>query len=88
MSLIYNVVSIAFQIYLYMIIAYVLLSWLPNARESAVGEWLAKLVEPFLSPFRRFIPPLFGMLDISPIVALITLQLAEVGLKSILLRFM
>ncbi|CAH1208934.1 MULTISPECIES: YggT family protein [Paenibacillus] len=88
MSLIYSVVSIAFQIYLYMIIAYVLLSWLPNARESAVGEWLAKLVEPFLSPFRRFIPPLFGMLDISPIVALITLQLAEVGLKSILLRFM
>lgn len=88
MSLIYNVVSIAFQIYLYMIIAYVLLSWLPNARESVVGEWLAKLVEPFLSPFRRFIPPLFGMLDISPIVALITLQLAEVGLKSILIRFM
>jgi len=88
LSLIYNVVSIAFQIYLYMIIAYVLLSWLPNARESAVGEWLAKLVEPFLSPFRRFIPPLFGMLDISPIVALITLQLAEVGLKSILIRFM
>lgn len=88
MSLIYSVVSIAFQIYLYMIIAYVLLSWLPNARESVVGEWLAKLVEPFLSPFRRFIPPLFGMLDISPIVALITLQLAEVGLKSILLRFM
>ncbi|MBE7682095.1 YggT family protein [Paenibacillus sp. ACRRY] len=70
-----------------MIIGYVLMSWLPNARESVIGEWLAKLVEPYLSPFRRFIPPLFGMLDISPIVALITLQLARSGLLSIISYF-
>jgi YggT family protein len=76
-----------FEIYFYMIIGYVLMSWLPNARESVIGEWLAKLVEPYLSPFRRFIPPLFGMLDISPIVALITLQLARSGLLSIISYF-
>ncbi|MFC9710318.1 YggT family protein [Paenibacillus sp. JNUCC31] len=73
-----------YQIYFYMVIVYILMSWLPNARESFIGEWLGKLVEPYLSPFRRFIPPLFGMLDISPIVALIVLQLALNGLISIL----
>ncbi|KAF6636420.1 YggT family protein [Paenibacillus sp. LX16] len=73
-----------FQIYSYMIIAYVLLSWLPNARESVIGDLLAKFVEPYLSPFRRFIPPIFGMIDISPIVALIALRFASYGLISLI----
>ncbi|WP_440111049.1 YggT family protein [Paenibacillus sp. QZ-Y1] len=82
-----NILGFAYQIYFYMVIVYILMSWLPNARESFIGEWLSKLVEPYLSPFRRFIPPLFGMLDISPIVALIVLQLALNGLVSILRYF-
>ncbi|AIW40761.1 MULTISPECIES: YggT family protein [Paenibacillus] len=76
-----------FQIYSYMIIAYVLLSWLPNARESVIGDLLAKFVEPYLSPFRRFIPPIFGMIDISPIVALIALRFASYGLISLIGNF-
>jgi YggT family protein len=63
------------------------MSWLPNARESFIGELLGKFVEPYLRPFRRFIPPLFGVLDISPIVALIVLQLALQGLVTILRYF-
>ncbi|KAF6592206.1 YggT family protein, partial [Paenibacillus sp. EKM208P] len=67
--------------------AYVLLSWLPNARESVIGDLLAKFVEPYLSPFRRFIPPIFGMIDISPIVALIALRFASYGLISLIGNF-
>jgi YggT family protein len=70
-----------------MIIVYVLMSWLPNLRESFIGELLGKLVEPYLSPFRRFIPPIAGMLDISPIIALLVLQFAERGVIAILLYF-
>ena len=72
------------RIYFYMIIAYVLLSWIPNARESFAGQWLGKLVEPYLAPFRRFIPPIGGMLDISPIVALLSLQFVAWGLIAVL----
>lgn len=72
------------RIYQYMIIVYVLLSWLPNARESFIGEMLGRLVEPYLAPFRRFIPPIFGMIDISPIVALIVLNMASYGLVSLI----
>lgn len=70
-------------VYMYLIIAYVLLSWLPNARDSFIGEMLGKLVEPYLSIFRRFIPPIGGMIDISPIVALIALRFVIYGLQTV-----
>lgn len=82
-QMIEGILSTVYQIYFYMVIVYILMSWLPNARESFIGELLGKFVEPYLSPFRRFIPPLFGVLDISPIVALLVLRLALVGLLSI-----
>ena len=72
------------QIYTFVIIAYVLLSWLPNARDSFIGEILGKLVEPYLSPFRRLIPPIGGMLDISPIVAIFALQFIAMGLIAVI----
>jgi YggT family protein len=67
-----------FFIYSMMIFVYILMSWIPNLRQSAIGELLGKLVEPYLEIFRRFIPPL-GMIDISPIVAIFALQFANQG---------
>lgn len=84
MSQIDYIIGILFNIYFYMIIFYVLMSWLPNLRDSFIGELLGKLVEPYLTPFRRFIPPLFGMIDFSPIIAIIVLEFAAGGLKAIL----
>lgn len=83
MDQINSIITILFNIYFYMIIFYVLMSWLPNVRDNFIGELLSKLVEPYLTPFRKIIPPLFGTLDISPIVALIVLEFAANGLKSI-----
>ena len=46
----------------------------PYTRQSnAVLEFLRQICEPYLSVFRRVIPPL-GPLDISPIVAVLLLQ--------------
>lgn len=79
-----NFIYIVQQIYTFIIIAYILLSWLPNARESFIGEMLGKLVEPYLSPFRRLIPPIGGMLDISPIIAIFALQFIAAGLIAVI----
>ncbi|RCX22843.1 YggT family protein [Fontibacillus phaseoli] len=79
-----DIVWLIYNIYFYMIFVYILMSWVPNVRESFIGELLGKLVEPFLAPFRRFIPPLMGTIDFSPIVALLVLRLAAVGLISVL----
>jgi YggT family protein/cell division inhibitor SepF len=82
-----NVIAVLYQIYTFMIIGYTLLSWLPNARDSFVGVWLGKLVEPYLTPFRRIIPPIGGMIDISPIVALIALRFVAYGLDAVVRFF-
>ena len=85
MGSVINFIWILYQIYFFMIIAYVLMSWLPNARESFIGELLGKLVEPYLSPFRRFIPSIGGVIDISPIVAIFALKYLVQGIVTILL---
>ncbi|WLR52265.1 YggT family protein [Bacillus tianshenii] len=77
----------AIQIYTYVIIAYILMSWFPNARESSIGQFIARIVEPYLEPFRRIIPPL-GMIDISPIVAIFVLNFAQYGARQLYFMFL
>lgn len=84
MSEIESFIWVVQRIYTFVIIAYVLLSWIPNARDSFIGEILGKLVEPYLAPFRRLIPPIGGMLDISPIVAIFALQFIAMGLIAVI----
>lgn len=70
--------------YIWLIVAYVLLSWFPVSGVLAdVRRALATLVEPYLGLFRRIIPPI-GMIDISPIIAILALQVAA----QLLLRLM
>lgn len=65
-----------FQIYTFALLIYILMSWFPGARESNFGSLLGSICEPYLEQFRRFIPPL-GMIDISPLVAILVLQFAK-----------
>ncbi|MDF2608299.1 MAG: rane protein [Bacillales bacterium] len=82
MSFLFDILSNILSIYMYALIIYILMSWFPQARDTAFGKLLSKICEPYLDPFRRFIPPL-GMFDISPIVAIYALQLAQHGLKQV-----
>lgn len=84
MEMVVQAIGALVEIYYWLIIIYILMSWLPNARESKFGEIIGKVVEPYLAPFRRFIPPIFGMIDISPIIAIIALRYAATGLVAIL----
>lgn len=84
MDVVYGVIQNLQSIYTFMIIGYVLLSWLPNARESFIGVFLGKLVEPYLSIFRRLIPPIGGMLDLSPILAVFALQFVAFGIIGVI----
>ncbi|WP_064093781.1 YggT family protein [Rossellomorea aquimaris] len=82
MGLIYDVLSTLIQLYSWALIIYILMSWFPNAKESSIGQFLTRICEPYLEPFRRIVPPL-GMIDISPIVAFIVLNLAQAGLAQL-----
>jgi len=53
----------------------ILLSWFPNIKwQNQPFRALKEFSEIFLAPFRRIIPPV-GMIDFSPIVAFICLQI-------------
>ena len=70
-----EIVSAIVRFYSWLIIAYVLMSWFPTKGVLAdIQQVLASIVEPYLRIFRRFIPPM-GAVDISPIIAILVLQL-------------
>jgi len=86
MGQIMGLLSMAVTIYTYALFIYILMSWFPGARESQIGAFFASICEPYLEQFRKIIPPL-GMIDISPIVAIFVLQLAKVGVFTLLGMF-
>ena len=57
-------------------LAYILTSWVPQSKNNFIVEFLEAICEPYLKLFRKFIPPI-GMLDISPVVALIVLSVIQ-----------
>ncbi|WP_316568447.1 YggT family protein [Neobacillus sp. YIM B06451] len=86
MAVIVNILTSIINIYIWALIIYILMSWFPNARGTAIGQFLARICEPYLEQFRKFIPPL-GMIDISPIVAILVLQFAMRGLYRVFTWF-
>ena len=70
-----NFVQVFIWVYVLLIFAYVLMSWvrLPYSLWlSRIQRFLYDVVEPYLRIFRRILPPL-GPLDLSPMVAVIVL---------------
>lgn len=51
-----------------------ILSWFPVDRGSPLVAALDQVTEPILEPLRRIIPRI-GMIDITPLVAILLLQL-------------
>jgi YggT family protein len=73
-----------FLVYLILIFARILLSWIPripyNPVLSGVINFIQQVTDPYLRVFRRIIPPLGGggfALDLSPIIAIIVLIIVQ-----------
>ena len=79
-----GVLGAAIYVYIILIIMHIVVQLLfsaglrpPYSRaSSAVLQFLRETVEPFLRLFRRLLPS-FGMLDFSPILAIITLEVVN-----------
>lgn len=65
-----------------MLIAYAILSWVPNA-SATLYQLVARLAEPLVRPLRRFIP-LIGGVDLAPLAAIVLLQIAAMVLGNLL----
>lgn len=62
--------------YSLVIFIYVMMSWIPMSSGviADIYSALGKICDPFLNLFKRLIPPIGGMIDITPIIALLVLQ--------------
>ncbi|MCU0491764.1 MAG: YggT family protein [Chloroflexaceae bacterium] len=63
-----------FQILSLLILARVLISWIDPMGNMRATQILHELTEPILAPIRSILPNI-GMIDLSPLVAMLLLQL-------------
>ena len=73
-----GLIMVTLNLLFVLVLAQALLSWV-NPASPVMGE-LSALVEPFLRPFRRVIPPLGGV-DLSPLVLLLIIQVVQVAVS-------
>jgi len=84
-SILINIVQTLGSILLLIVLASVLLSYFLPPFHS-IRVFLDRIVNPLLLPIRRVVPPL-GMIDFSPVILMILIQVLETVLVAILARF-
>jgi uncharacterized protein YggT (Ycf19 family) len=87
-SSIQNFVHVFILVYVLVIFAYILTSWVRMPYSpwlNRIQRFLYDVCEPYLRIFRRLLPS-FGAFDFSPIVAILTLAIIDRVISSILDR--
>lgn len=64
------------------LVVYAVLSWIPNASMMML-DLIGRLAEPLVRPFRRFIP-LVGGVDLSPLAAIVVVQVVGIVLGNLM----
>jgi YggT family protein len=71
-----RLVAALIDLYSFVILAAVIISWVPVSRRNPLVMMVYRLTEPALAPIRRALP-FMGGLDLSPMVLLLLLQLLK-----------
>ncbi len=77
MGLVITFLNFVFTLLSFAIIARALISWVPIDPYNPAVRILDQITEPIIGPLRRVIPPIGGAIDITPIVALILIQIVQ-----------
>lgn len=85
MAIIANLVHRIIQLITLMVIIQAVLTYFMSPYDP-IRHFFDRIVNPLLAPIRRIIPPV-GMLDLSPLILIILLQVIDVLIRSILLSF-
>jgi YggT family protein len=86
MNIIAYTVRLTFTVYTLLLFIRVLGSWFPKFSRHAFMRFVSHYTDPYLNLFRRIIPPIGGVLDLSPMIAFFALQIAEQLLLGLILR--
>ncbi len=78
-----NTVNLLFTALTLVIIAEVILSWLPQYRNTSFGRVISQISEPILRPIHNVVPPM-GMMDFSPMIAIIVLMVLQTIITTVI----
>jgi YggT family protein len=81
---IYKIVHYVFLGYTVLLTVRILSSWVPSLQYKTWVRFVAFYTDPYLQIFRRIVPPIGGVLDLSPILGFFFLRIFE----SIILGFL
>ncbi|MCK4934642.1 MAG: YggT family protein [Simkaniaceae bacterium] len=70
-------IHLLFLSYTMMLFARIIGSWFPKFAHTTFMRFIAHYTDPYLNLFRRFIPPIGGVLDLSPLIGFFVLRFGE-----------
>jgi len=81
-----QVVDLAFSIYIFIVIARALVSWVNPDPYNPIVRFLHNATDPLLSRMQRALPLNFGGIDFTPLVLLVGLSFAQRIVKALLFQ--
>jgi YggT family protein len=75
-----TVLDLALNIYMWLIIARALLSWVNPDPYNPIVRFLYNVTEPVLSYLRRRVPVVFGGMDLSPLIVIAAIMFLRIFL--------
>lgn len=82
-----QLLDLILSIYIWLIIARTIISWVNPSPYHPVVRFLYKTTEPVLGPVRKLIPPLTG-LDLSPVVVIFLIYLFKNLIHYIVVKYL
>lgn len=73
MLIVFQIIGYALRAYYYTLIAYVLMSWIPELRGTKIHRIISNIADPYMRLFRGLL--VIGMLDLTPIIGFILFQI-------------
>ena len=78
-----NLVLTIIFLYKWVIIISALISWVQPDPSNPIVQMLYRLTEPAYSAIRRFVPTVFGGMDLAPLILIFALMFLEIFLGSL-----
>lgn len=72
-----QVIDIAFSLYIFIVIARALISWVNPDPYNPIVRFLCNATDPVLARLQRLLPLQFGGIDFTPIVLLVALSFCQ-----------
>lgn len=85
-AFIISVIDMLSRLFILLIIIHVILTYIMSPFHP-VRQWIDRIINPLLNPIRRIIPTV-GMIDFSPLVLILLIQILDYVLRNLLRTFL